>query len=130
MRDSGNGYLKSFQDAVEAMARNPVAMDNPARAKQLASFGAMGLAYGVEADPHELGQAICALFGGAIVDALTKAVDTMDVIPGGRRVVGRLPLGLQLLDLDTQAFQAIFQPLYGPLHGGKVEKHESPSMVG
>lgn len=78
VRDSGAGYLKSFQDAIEAMSRNPVAMGNPARAKQLASFGAAGLSYGAEADPREFGQAMCALFGGTIADALVKAVDAME----------------------------------------------------
>lgn len=78
VRDSGDGYLKSFQDAIEAMSRNPVSMGNSARAKQLASFGATGLSYGAEADPREFGQAICALFGGSIVEALIKAVDAME----------------------------------------------------
>lgn len=78
VRDSGEGYLQSFQEAIAAMARNPVAMDKPERAKQLASFGASGLAYGEGADPRVFGQAICALFGGPIVDALAKAVDSMD----------------------------------------------------
>ncbi len=78
IKGAGDDYTKTLQESIEQMARTPSAMANPFRVKQLASFGDAALPYHAEADPREIGLAMCGLFGKPIHEALMKTIDAMD----------------------------------------------------
>lgn len=78
VKGNGAAYLDTLKSTVEQFARNPSSMASPHRLKQLTSLGGGDGAASIDADPRELGQALCALLGPQINGALMGAIDALD----------------------------------------------------
>lgn len=78
IRDSGEAYTSHLKAAVADMARTPTAFSNQGRLKQLAGLGAQGLQNGGEVDSQAIGQALCAVFGTTVNQAIGQVIDAME----------------------------------------------------
>lgn len=73
---TGSTYTETLFDSAQKFARSPH-IPNAGRLQSLTTFsGSLGLRDDMT-DPHELGQALCALLGPVLNDALMKSIDAM-----------------------------------------------------
>lgn len=78
IRESGQAYTSELTAAVADLARTTSAFSQHGRMRQLSSFGALGFQNGAEADSQAIGQALCAVFGGAITQTIGQVIDAME----------------------------------------------------